>query len=93
MFYNFQIAKEIFHKNLSIMKQILDLGAYKLGGKKSEDFLYYKKQVMDYTYKGLQKLFKQLVDEKILIKCECSAKLRQGYSDCEFCGGCGYKNK
>jgi hypothetical protein len=74
------------------MKKILDLGEYKFG-KKSDDFKYYKKQVMDAVYKNLKKLFKHLVDEKILVKCNCKANLRQGYSDCESCGGCGYKNK
>lgn len=88
-----EIAKEIFHKNLSIMKKILDLGEFKLGGRKSDDFKYYKKQVMDYFYKSMMTLFKYMEDEKILVKCDCKSKLRQGYSDCEYCGGCGYKNK
>ena len=87
-----QIAKAIFHKDLSVMKKILDLGEFKFGKDKKE-FQYFKKQIMDFTYKGLQKFFKQLVNEKILINCKCNAKLRHGYSDCEFCGGCGYKNK
>lgn len=87
-----QIAKAIFHKNLSVMKQILDLGEFKLG-KNSEDFKYFKKQIMDDFYKGLQSLFKVMEDEKILVKCNCSSKIRHGYSDCIECGGCGYKNK
>ena len=75
-----QIAKAIFHNNLYIMKKILDLGEFKLG-KKSDD------------YKYLKKLFKQMFDEKIVIKCNCGANIRHGYTDCEFCGGCGYKTK
>jgi hypothetical protein len=87
-----QIAKLIFHNQLYIMKKILDLGEFKLG-KKSDDYQYFKKEVMDYTYNGLKKLFKQLFDEKIIVKCSCDANLRHGYTDCDLCGGCGYKTK
>jgi len=86
-----QIARAIFHKNLSVMKQILDLGEFKLG-KNSEDFKYYKKQIMDAVYKGLLGLFQVFVEEKLIEKCSCGAKLRQGYNDCKDCGGSGYRN-
>lgn len=86
------LAKTIFLASLSIMKKILDLGEFKLG-KKSEDFQYFRKQVMEYFYGGLKKLFKQLSEEDIIIKCDCKSKLRQGYSDCPLCGGSGYRNK
>lgn len=88
---NIQLAKALFHMNLSVMKKILDLGEFKLG-KKSDDYKYFKKQTMDYFYKSMKKLFKQLVDEKILTNCSCKAKLRQGYSPCEKCGGSGFCN-
>lgn len=87
-----QIARTVFLMNLDIMKQILDLGKYKLG-KNSEDFIYYKKQVMDYTYKGLKKLFKQLEENKIIEKCSCGASLRKGYKSCDLCGGSGFCNR
>ena len=87
-----QITKLIFHTNLSIMKKILDLGEFKLG-KKSEDYKYFKKQIMDYFYINMKKQFKIFLDEKIIEKCSCKTTIRQGYSDCKFCGGCGYKNK
>ena len=86
-----QFAKKIFLMNLSVMKQILDLGEFKLG-KKSEDFKYFKKQVMNSFYKSMNKIFKELVNEKILMRCGCKAKIRQGYSDCPKCGGSGYCN-
>ena len=88
----FQIAKAIFLMSLSIMKKILDLGEFKLG-KKNDDCKYFRKQVFDYYYKALPKLFKNLADEKIIVKCQCKSKIRQGYSDCKDCGGSGYKNK
>lgn len=86
-----QIAKTIFLQNLEIMKQILDLGEFKLG-RKSDDFKYYKREVMDYFFDGMKKLFKQWEQEKLIEKCLCKARLRHGYSKCEFCGGSGYRN-
>lgn len=87
-----QIAKTIFLLNLSTMKQILDILAFKFG-KKSEDYRFLKKEIMDLFYKKLKKLFKDLVELKILVRCPCRANLRKGYSDCEFCGGSGYRNR
>jgi len=85
-----QIAKTVFLVNLDIMKKILDLGKYKLG-KDSEDFIYYKQQVMEYTYNSLKKLFKLMVDEKLIERCHNKCSLRNGYSKC-VCGGSGYIN-
>ena len=73
------------------MKKILDLLEFKLG-KKTPDYLYAKKQVMDYFYEGLKGLFSTLEENKIIQPCECKARLRQGYKDC-ICGGSGFKNK
>lgn len=87
-----QIAKIMFLNSLSTMKAILDLIAFKVD-KKSLDYKYYRKEIMNFTYGNLKKLFRTLSDEKIIVRCECKAKLRQGYSNCEFCGGSGYRNK
>ena len=87
-----QIARTIFLSNLTIMKKILDLVAFKVD-KKSEDYKYYKKEIMSYTYIGLKKLFKQLEEAKIIEPCPCNAKLHQGFKDCEDCGGSGFRNK
>ena len=90
MLKNFQIARSIFLVNLETMKKILDLGKYKLGSN-SEDFIYYKQQIMEYTYNNLKKLFKQLEAEKIIKKCPNKCNLKQGYKNC-VCGGSGYIN-
>ena len=74
------------------MKAELDLFEFKLG-KKSDEFKYVKKRVMDFTYKGIKDLFKTLTDEKIIVRCECKAKLRQGYKSCPKCSGSGFRNK
>lgn len=86
-----QLTKIIFLSALSVMKAELDLFEFKLG-KKSDEFKYVKKRVMDFTYKGLKELFKTLSDEKIIVRCPNKCKLRQGYKDCS-CGGSGWTNK
>lgn len=86
-----QLAKSIFQMNLKIMKQILSLGEFKLG-KKSEEYKYFKSQVMDSFYTGIGDLFKYFYDNKLIEKCSCKANIRNGYSDCPLCGGSGYKN-
>ena len=86
-----QIAKTVFLNNVAGMKQILDLLEFKLG-KKSPEFSYMKKQVMNSVYQNLKKTFKTLADEKILVRCKCKSNGRKGYSDC-LCGGSGFVNK
>jgi len=85
-----QIARAIFLGQLAIMKKILDLISFKFD-QRTSDYKYMKKQVMDYTYEGLKKLFKQLETEKIIKKCSCGTSLRKGYKNCK-CGGSGYIN-
>lgn len=87
-----KIAKIIFLTSLNTMKRILDLIAFR-NDKKSDDYKFMKKQIMDYFYNGLKKIFKQLYDKQIIQKCSCNANLRNGYKDCALCGGSGFKNK
>jgi hypothetical protein len=86
-----QIAREIFLNDLSIMKEVLSLAEFKLG-KETQDYIYFKKKIMDNFYNGLIRLFQKLEYEKIVQKCECMSKLRHGYAQCDSCGGSGYKN-
>ena len=86
-----QIAREIFLMSLSVMKSVLSLMEFKLG-KDSEDYKYFKKQVMDYVYTSLLRLFLKLEVDKVLVRCTCGAKLRQGYAQCTKCAGAGYVN-
>lgn len=87
-----QFAKEVFLNDLEIMKEVLSLAEFKLG-KDSADYEYFKRQTMNFFYNNLIRLFQKLESNSILIKCECAAKLRHGFSPCEKCGGSGYKNK
>jgi len=82
------IAKKVFWSQLSIMKKILDLLEFKFG-KENEEFIYLRKEVMDKTYEGLKRLFRDLETNKIIKKCTNRCNLRQGYKDCD-CGGSGY---
>jgi hypothetical protein len=89
---NSEVLKEIFWLCLGIMKNILSLAEFKLG-KNTDDYKYFKKEVMDYFYNGLNKFYENLVKKSILKKCVCGAKLRHGYSPCKDCGGSGYTVK
>ena len=86
-----QIAREFFLCSLTIMKSVLSLAEFRMG-KQSEEYVYFKKQVMDYFYNNLFQLFEKLQNNKVLMKCSCQSKLRKGYNKCEFCGGSGYRN-
>lgn len=81
------ITRKIYLANLDIMKKVLDLGAFKLESK--NEFTFYKAQVMDYFYNDMIKLFQALGYRK----CECNSNIRNGYNDCSYCGGSGYKFK
>ena len=89
---NADIVKEIFWLCLGIMKSILSLAEFKLG-KNTEDYKYFKSQVMDFFFNGLSKFYQNLVKQGYLEKCKCGAKLRCGYSSCNLCGGSSYKIK
>lgn len=86
-----QIAKIIFLSALGIMKKILELAEFKMG-KQSDEYKYFRSQVMDHFYNGLKELFLNLQENKQIEKCSCNASLRQGFSDCKVCSGSGYKN-
>ena len=88
---NLQIAKIIFHSALSIMKKILDLVSFKVG-KESEEYKFYKKEIMLYSYSGLKDLFQKLQSDKIIKRCNCKSDLKHGYKECE-CGGSGWVNE
>lgn len=89
---NTDVLKDIFWLCLGIMKSILSLAEFKLG-KNTDDYKYFKKEIMNYFYNNLNKFYENLLKKNILARCNCGAKLRRGYSSCNDCGGCGYKVK
>lgn len=86
-----QIASTIYLTQLNTIKKILDLLQLKFG-KESEEFKYLKKQLFDYFYNDIKKLFAKLESEKIIQKCPAKCGVRQGYTKCEHCNGSGYTN-
>ena len=88
-----ELYKKIYWENLTIMKKILSLYEYKVG-KGSEDYKYFKQEVMSFFYDELNRFYNDLVRQGIVEKCDCGASLRKGYKPCEDCGGSGFrKNK
>jgi len=86
------IIKAIYWMNLTIMKKILSLYEYKVG-RDTDEYKYFKKEVMDYFYNELHKFYETLVKAQYAEKCNCDSKLRKGYNKCDLCGGSGYKPK
>lgn len=78
--------------NLAIAKNILDLLQFKMG-KDTDEFKYMRKEIFDYVYNSLKKLFKQLEENEMVEKCTCNNKIRNGFAPCPECGGCGFKDK
>jgi len=86
-----QIPKIMFLNALNTMKKTLDLLEFKLQ-KDTPDFKYMKQQLMNFTYDGLKKTFKLLEQKKLVKKCTCGNKMRQGYASCPNCAGSEYTN-
>ena len=86
----FELAREVYLKELEIMKETLDLLGFKMD-KRTKDFVYVKSQIMNFTYENLKKLFKHMADEKLIKKCPCGTNIRRGYKRC-ICGGSGWIN-
>lgn len=87
-----EIIKQVFWLCLGIMKNILSLAEFKMG-KNTDEYKYFKKEVMNFVYDGLTKFYGDLLKKEIVRKCDCGATIRRGYSSCINCGGCGYKSK
>ena len=88
---NIKLANVIYTSHLDTIKKILDLLEYKMG-KENPDFIYLKKQLFDYFYNNIKKIFIKLEQEKLIKRCPKGCSLRQGYTQCEHCNGSGYTN-
>ncbi len=86
-----QLARNVFLEQLTVMKQILNLAEFKFDNS-TKEYKYFKSQIMDSFFRGLKKIFCTLEENKIIEKCPCRAKIRQGYKNCKDCGGSGYRN-
>jgi hypothetical protein len=87
-----QIARSLYLPFLSAMKEVLRLGEFKIGGRESRDYRFFRRIVMDQFYEPLQEAFSRMEEQGILEKCPCGTNVRRGYQDCRFCNGAGYRN-
>lgn len=89
-----QIAKTLYYYHKQSMKQLLQLGEFRFGGRDAGQYKHFKKQVMNTFYKQLNKIFEVFVEDGVLEVCGCGASIdqRRGYTPCQSCSGCGYKN-
>ena len=87
-----EFAKNSFNRRREHMKELLDLVKFGVA-KNEEDFLFYKRKIMDFFYGDMEDDFNELVDAGVLERCECRSSLRQGWSECPHCSGAGFKAK
>jgi len=85
------MTKNIFEMQLDIMKKGLSLGEFKFG-KDTDQFKYFKQELMNFHYEGLKKFFLKGVKDGDFLACDCGASLRHGWQACSFCAGSGYKD-
>jgi hypothetical protein len=87
-----QVAKAIFLREITGMKNILNMGEFRIGNRNSSEFKYFRKVVMDEYYQAMIDLFTKLQTKGVLKKCQCNADIREGYDACPLCNGAGWCN-
>jgi hypothetical protein len=87
-----QLAKALYLRNMSGMKEILNMGEFRIGNRESKEYKFFKKVVMDEFYNAMTDLFTKLEAKGVLIKCPCGTGIRQGYKPCSHCNGAGHCN-
>ncbi len=70
------------------------MAEYKYENRNSEGFRFYKAEVMNQFYPMLEETFTRLKELHIIEDCGCgdSVHKRNGYTQCGWCHGCGYRN-
>lgn len=86
-----QLAKILYLRYMEGMKEVLNLGEFKIGDRNSSDYKYFKRVVMDQFYAPMVDFFEDLVRAGVLSRCPCGTNVRRGYKeDCKLCNGAGY---
>ena len=91
-FHDGQIAKAIYLRHMSGMKEILNLGEIKFGNRNSDPYKYFKKVVMDSFYTAMLDVFESYEREGLIQECGCGTTIRDGYKSCPDCSGSGWSN-
>jgi hypothetical protein len=87
-----QLAKSVYLRFMSSMKEVLRLEEMRQGGRDSESYKYFKKVTMDQFYNAMGDVFSSWEKAGIVKKCQCGTTIRQGYKPCQSCNGSGYCN-
>lgn len=90
---DYQLAKIIYHKMLSVMKFTLNLEEQKYPerGREDDRYKFFKKQLMSNTYNSIRDLLDQLSSIKLLEQSDPPEDLKNGYKQTPG-GGSGYVN-
>ena len=92
LFRDRQIAKAVYLRHMTAMKEVLNLGEMKFGTRESPAYKTYKKIVMDAFYNAMYDVLMAMEKEGALQKCPCGTTIRQGYQTCPKCNGAGHCN-
>ena len=89
-----QLARDLFVKQISAMKDALTMGEFKFGGKENDGYKFYKRNIMDQFFGPMIDFFKELEEKGVIVRCDCDADInkRNGYKTCPHCHGASYKN-
>jgi len=86
-----QIACTVYLGFMATMKDVLNFGEFKFK-RDTDEFKYFKKQIMALFYTKYRELFSQLEERGLLERCECGTDLKNGWQPCPHCHGSGYRN-
>ena len=86
-----QLPKSVYLRLMASMKEILNLGEIKFGDRRSEQYKYFKKVVMNQFYEGMTDIFSTWERAGIVEKCPCGTSIRNGYKPCEDCHGASFR--
>jgi hypothetical protein len=92
LFCDGQVAKAVYLRHMSAMKELLNLGEIKFGDRNSSAYKLYKKVTMDEFYNAMSEVFEAMERAGMLRKCPCGTSIRQGYKTCDKCNGAGHCN-
>ncbi|MEK6832911.1 MAG: hypothetical protein AABY32_02595 [Nanoarchaeota archaeon] len=88
-----KMAPFMFAVMLDSMRELLNLGEFKIKSISESEFRYFRKVAMDRFYEPLTAICEYMVEKGLLEKCDCGLTMRSGWKECENCKGLGYKDK
>jgi hypothetical protein len=86
-------APYVFAVFMDSMKEMLDLGEFKIKSISKDEFRYFRRVTMDMYYIPLQHVMEKLEGIDVVEKCPCGSNMRDGWGKCDYCRGLGYRDK